>query len=153
MLVYRVGKARHSHDLTGEGARLYGGRWNHVLTPCVYTSQSRALAVLEFSVNVNIEDIPASLSITTIEIPDKAIKQFGPEELPEGWNSIPSPAAARDFGTAWLTEAAAPVLQFPSSVIPQEYNFILNPLHPGSKHFKIIAVEELVYDVRIKNGL
>jgi len=83
MIVYRVGRTKFSRDLLGEGARLHGGRWNHILTPCIYTSESRALALLEYTVNVNIVDIPRSLSITSFEIPEKGIKDFAISELPK----------------------------------------------------------------------
>ena len=63
MVVYRLGGTKYATDLTGEGARLFGGRWNNEGTPCIYTSQSRALAILEYTVNINIDDIPRALSI------------------------------------------------------------------------------------------
>lgn len=76
MIVYRIGRTKYAEDLTGEGARLNGGRWNHRLTACLYTSESRALAVLEYTVNVNIDDIPRALSISTVEIPEKNISNY-----------------------------------------------------------------------------
>jgi len=150
MLVYRIGKTRHSRDLSGEGARLHGGRWNHILVPCVYTSSSRALAVLEFTVNVNIDDIPRALSITTIEIPD-SITELKLSEIPGDWNRCPSPTSTKDMGSKLLKDAATPILKLPSVIIPSEFNYLLNPAHPDSAKFKIIAVEDFVYDIRIKS--
>jgi RES domain-containing protein len=150
MIVYRVGRTKFSRDLSGEGARLYGGRWNHVLYPCIYTSESRALAVLEYTVNVNIDDIPRSLSITTFEIPDACIRELSIAELPGNWTEYPAPASTKDFGTNLLNLAASPILRAPSAVIYQEFNFILNPKHVDAKEFKILHVEDFVYDVRIK---
>ena len=150
MFVYRVGRTKYSKDLSGEGARLNGGRWNHILIPCIYTSESRALAVLEYTVNVNIDEIPRSLSITTIEIPDTAIREIKLKELPGNWMAAPAPASTKDFGTNLLTQSASKVLKIPSAVIPQEFNYILNPKNAGAKDFKIIKVEDFVYDVRIK---
>jgi len=150
MIVYRIAKTRYSRDLTGEGARLHGGRWNHILTPCIYTSESRALALLEFTVNINIDAMPGGLSITSIEIPDDSWTEPKRAMLPADWMHVPSPSSTKDFGTKLLKMAEAPVLRLPSAVIPLEYNFILNPLHPESRNFKIVAVEEFVYDVRIK---
>ena len=150
MIVYRIGKTKYCYDLTGEGARLYGGRWNHVLTPCVYASENRALALLEYTVNVNIDDIPRSLSITTIEIPDNGIEELNQADLPGDWTEIPAPASTKDFGTKLLKRGVRPILKIPSSIILKEFNFILNPLHVESKSFKVISVEDFVYDVRIK---
>lgn len=150
MIVYKVGKTKFCKDLSGEGARLHGGRWNHVLCPCIYTSESRALAVLEYTVNVNIDDIPRSLSITTFEIPDTGIQELTIAELPGNWTESPAPASTKDFGTNLLHLAASPILRIPSAVICQEFNFILNPKHVDAKDFKILHVQDFVYDVRIK---
>ncbi|MCD6010643.1 MAG: hypothetical protein K0Q79_505 [Flavipsychrobacter sp.] len=149
MIVYRIEKARHAGDLTGEGARLYGGRWNHKLTACIYTSESRALALLEYSVNVCIEDIPRSLVITTLEVPGN-ILLLNSKELPKGWHTFPAPAAAKDYGTGLLIKATHPVIQLPSAIIPGEFNYILNPLHRDSAKFKVLDISAFTYDVRIK---
>jgi len=150
MIVYRIGRTKFSKDLSGEGARLHGGRWNHISTPCIYTSETRALAVLEYTVNVNIDDIPRSLSITTFEIPDVGIKELSIADLPGNWTEFPAPASTKDFGTNLLKSGASPIIKIPSAVIVQEFNYILNPNHADSKKFKILKVEDFVYDVRIK---
>lgn len=150
MVVYRIGKTRHNRDLTGEGARLNGGRWNHILTPCLYTSQSRALAILEYTVDINIDDIPRALSVTTIEIAEDTILNISQSDLPGNWMQVPSPSSTKDFGSNILKAATAPIIKIPSIVVPQEFNYLLNPLHPDSKNFKILSVEDFIYDVRIK---
>lgn len=150
MIVYRIGKTKFSNDLTGEGARLFGGRWNQAGTACMYTSENRALAVLEYTVNVNIDDIPRALSITEIEIPDTGIQELNISDLPGNWTEVPSPSSTKDFGTNLLKTSATGIIKIPSSIIPQEYNFILNPLHIDSKHFRIRSIQDFVYDVRIK---
>lgn len=152
MIVYRVGKTKFSKDLSGEGARLYGGRWNHILTPCIYTSESRALAVLEYTVNVNIDDIPRSLSITKFEIPDVGIQEISIASLPSNWTESPAPASTKYFGTNLLMLKNAPIIKIPSTVIKQEFNYILNPKHVVAKAFKILDIEDFVYDVRLKIG-
>ena len=150
MIVYRVGKLKFARDLTGEGARLNGGRWNHKFVPCVYTSENRALAILEYTVNVNIDDIPRALSISTIEMPDTGIYEFEPADLPGNWRDSPAPSSTKDFGSRHLIQAKILVLKVPSIVIPNEFNYILNPIHPDSRNFKVLAIQDLVYDVRIK---
>ena len=151
MIVYRVGKSKYARDLTGEGARLNGARWNHKGTACLYTSESRALAVLELMVNVNIIDMPRALTITIFEIPDAGIKVLVGADLPGNWNDVPAPATTKNLGTKLLQEAATPVIKIPSTVIPDEFNYLLNPLHPDSIHFRILDTRDFVYDVRIKS--
>jgi RES domain-containing protein len=150
MNVYRLGKTKFAADLTGEGARLNGGRWNHVLTACLYTAESRSLAVLEYTVNVNIDDIPRALSLITLEIPDWSIDIFNEAQLPGDWKTAPAPASTRDFGTAWLKAAGNLVMKVPSTVVPEEWNLVINPLHPAIRECKIIDVKDFIYDVRIK---
>ena len=150
MLVYRIGKTRHATDLSGEAARLYGGRWNHKLTACIYTSESRALAVLEYTVNVNIEAIPRSLSITVIEIPSSSIFTLTENKLPGNWKESPAPGDTKDFVTQLLKAAKTAIIKIPSAIISQECNYLLNPAHINSKAFKIVEVSDFVYDVRIK---
>lgn len=150
MRVYRVSRTKYAGDLKGEGAKLFGGRWNNKMIACLYTSESRALAVLEYTVNVNIDDIPRALSITTIEIPDRPIKFLNEPDLPGDWKSSPAPSSTKDFGSKLLLAAVEPVIKIPSSVIPAEFNYLLNPLHSDSKKFKVIDISDFIYDVRIK---
>lgn len=150
MIVYRLSKTKYANDLTGEGARLNGGRWNDKSIPCIYTSESRALALLEYTVNVNIDEISRALSFVTIEIPGKNIFELNEAMLPGNWKHSPAPSSTRQFGAALLNAAKAAVIKIPSVVIPKEFNYILNPKHPDSKNFKISDIEDFVYDVRIK---
>ncbi len=150
MIVYRIGRLKYSKDLSGEGARLNGGRWNHKLTPCLYTSASRSLAILEYTVNVNIDDIPRALSMTTLEIPDKKILRLTIADLPGDWRATPAPASTKDFGTQLLKNNEYAVIQIPSAVIPDENNYLLNPMHKDSLLFSAVDVRDFVYDIRIK---
>lgn len=149
MLVYRISRTRFAQDLSGEGARLYGGRWNRKGVPCLYTASSISLAVLEFSVHVSVDELPRALSITTIEVPETflAVKT---EDLPGNWDQWPSPASTRDLGSKWLNEMKHLVIRVPSTVIQQEFNFLINPLHAEIKKVKIQDVRDFVFDVRIK---
>jgi RES domain-containing protein len=150
MIVYRVGRTKYADDLTGEGARLNGGRWNNRLTPCIYASESRALAVLEYSANVNIEDIPRALSITTFEIPERNILQLAINQLSGNWKTSPAPSSTKDFGTQLLKKMEYPIIRIPSAVLEDEYNYLLNPIHKDSSKFSVVAICDFIYDVRIK---
>jgi RES domain-containing protein len=129
---------------------LFGGRWNHKSVPCIYTSETRALELLEYTVNINIDEIPRALSIVTFEIPDQEIEIVSQEKLPGNWKEIPASASTKDFGTNLLKNSAKAIFKIPSSVMPYEFNYLLNPLHPAAKDFKLIEIIDFVYDVRIK---
>ena len=150
MIVYRIGSTKYADDMSGTGARINGGRWNRIGVECLYTSESRALAVLEYTVNVNIHSIPRALSITTIDIGKVALRKLAESELPGDWKKSPAPSSAQNFGSSLLKKVARAILQIPSSVIPEEFNFILNPVHQDFKKFRILDINDFIYDVRIK---
>ena len=150
MRVYRIGRTKFAGDLSGEGAKLFGGRWNHKLIPCIYTSESRALAMLEYTVNISIEEIPRALSITTFEIPSSGIELIMEDKLPGNWRRSPAPSSTKDFGTQLLKNPTNAIFKIPSSVITEEYNYLLNPLHADSKYFKMVEIKDFIYDLRIK---
>jgi RES domain-containing protein len=150
MLVYRIGNSLYAKDLSGDGAKIYGGRWNHITVPCLYTAASRALTVLEYSVNVNIYKVLRPLTITTIETADAAMREIRIADLPNNWRKSPAPLSTKDFGSSILKAAAFAVIKIPSTIIPEEYNYILNPRHPDSKKFRIMEVKDFIYDMRIK---
>jgi len=147
MFVYRIGKTAFINDLEGVGAKLYGGRWNHMGIPCIYTSENRALAVLEYLVNVTIQHIPKELSIATIEIDEKQLEMPLVKSLPQEWQTIPAPYSTKNFGTEML-KRGVPVIKIPSVVLPEEFNFILNPL-AENRFFKLVDVRDFKYDVRL----
>lgn len=151
MLVYRIGKEQYCNDLSGLGAKLYGGRWNRVGIPCVYTSQSRALALLEYSVNIDIEFINHKLCFTVIEVQDHLIEAISQESLPNNWKAIPASSTTKTFGSDKLIQTSSNIIKVPSVIIPNEFNFIINPANLDSDAVKIVAVEEYLYDCRIKN--
>lgn len=147
MKVYRISKTEYAGDLSGTGAKLFGGRWNHINIPCIYTAGSAALAVLEYSVNVNVAFVPPDLSLAVFEIEDKYIIHK-PKQLPTDWAAVPAPFSAKDLGSALLSDNV-PVIRVPSVVIPTEYNYLLNPSAEG-KAFRLLEVREFRYDLRIK---
>ncbi|HWH61850.1 MAG TPA: RES family NAD+ phosphorylase [Ginsengibacter sp.] len=152
MKVYRIGWTKHADDLSGEGSKLFGGRWNHKGIPCIYTSESRALALLEYSVNVNIDEIPRALSCVTIEIPNRSIKLISENKLPGNWKNFPAPSDTKDLGSKLLSALKVTVIKIPSSIIKEEFNYLLNPLHAPNKNFKVVDIKDFIYDVRIKKA-
>ena len=150
MIVYRIGNAVYAEDLTGNGAKLNGGRWNHIGVPCVYTAESRSLAVLEYSVNVQLAAIRRRLTITTIDTGRASILELSTADLPGNWRDSPAPSSTKDLGSELLKIAGRAIIKIPSIIVPDEFNYILNPVHPTAKAFKILEVKDFVYDVRIK---
>ena len=141
MLVWRICSRKHRR-LDGEGARRYGGRWNHTGTSIVYTSGSLSLAVLELFVHVDINTAPGDLVAIQVDIPDTlTIETVKIGSLPRDWRHYPGAEALKDIGTAWAEKASTAILAVPSAVIPEERNYLLNPAH---RHFKRIRIRKPV---------
>lgn len=74
MLLDRLAKTSRATDLTGEGAKRAGGRWNFAGTPVIYTAQSGALAILEVLQYAQESDIRLFF-VLTIDVPDSELVQ------------------------------------------------------------------------------
>lgn len=150
MIVYRVAKKQYAEDLTGEGARLHGGRWNHPMTPCLYASESRALAILEYSVNVQLVLMPLVIMLVSIEIPTEHLMTIRRDRMPRDWNAVPAPESTKNMGTLILNDSNVPVFGVPSSIVPEEWNYVINPRVLLPHLIRIADTREFAYDFRIK---
>jgi RES domain-containing protein len=109
--------------LTGEGARLYGGRFNPPDIPAVYSSQSIALAVLEILVHIDKSEVQADYVVMAIQFPGLRVFRRRSENL-IGVNRLPIDRFKAAF-YRW------PVLRVPSVIVHREYNFVLLPQAVG----------------------
>jgi len=154
MIVYRIEREKYlKTTLTGIGASISKGfRWNSINTKLVYTAESRALAMLEVSVHLDLsEDLPTDRYFVEIEIPDKIIiQEVKIEDLPEDWNYKPPTLTTQTIGDDFVTQNESAVLKVPSSIVPQEYNYLINPDHPDAMKIKVIKKISLNFDPRLK---
>lgn len=150
MLVYHLGHSRYADSLTGEGAKLHGGRWNLIGTPCIYTSESKALSVLEYAANVRLEEMPGNLAITVYELPSKSWLEVDLKTIPDDWQAVPTPNSTKEFGTGLLQKPQTLAIKLPSVIIPSEFNFILNPRAKNFHLIKIVSINAFSMDRRIK---
>lgn len=130
-------------DLSGEGARLYGGRWNSPGSPLVYLAEHSALAVLEVRVHLDLprELLPDDYVVMQIDVPDEP-----PEEVSG------MPAAPRAIGDDWLRSQRTAVLRVPSVLAPAATNLLLNPRHPRAAEAAVISTEPFRFDPRLWTG-
>jgi RES domain-containing protein len=154
MKVFRIEREKYLQTtLSGVGAALTDGyRWNSLNTYLVYTSQSRALATLEVSVHIDLsEDLPTDRFYVEIEIPDDVvILELPIESLPNDWDSKPPILDTQYIGDDFVTQMEAAVLKVPSCIVPQEYNFLINPHHADAKKIKVLSTQRLNFDIRFK---
>ena len=149
-LFYRIVQAPWAVGaLTGEGARLYGGRWNRVGIAAVYLAETRSLAALEILVHAPREALGLDWMVIEVEIPESLIDRVPHDRLPENWHRQPSSKDAMAFGSRWLRDAPNLSLLLPSVVIPEENSLLLNPSHPGMNHLKPGKPRPFSFDPRL----
>jgi len=150
MIVYRLCKQIYANDISGRGAELNGGRWNNKGLPALYCACSRALAVLEVAVHVPYGIMPINYFTTLIEVPeDKGITKLNIDDLPGNWKINPVGKATQYLGDDFLKSNINLVLQVPSAIVPGDWNYIINPLHPEFKSVKILKTEAFEFDLRL----
>ncbi|HRH82575.1 MAG TPA: RES domain-containing protein [Thiobacillaceae bacterium] len=148
-VVWRLVTARFADTaFSGEGARLYGGRWNRKGQPVVYTAGSQSLAVLEMMVQD--EPLRARYVMIPATLP-KGLKmeRIQVTDLPADWRDPAAREALRERGGEWLGRRSSAVLAVPSAVIPAETNYLLNPLHPAYAHIEICVGQLFATDSRL----
>ena len=150
MQLFHLGNKRYARQLTGDGARLFGGRWNQKGDACIYASGTRSLCILEYLANVSLEDLPPELEITAYDLPDRFCKTIDQNDLPDDWNDIPSPMSTKIFGSTLLNDQSLVCFAVPSVIVPAELNYILNPASANFKELRILSTEPFVVDSRIK---
>jgi RES domain-containing protein len=149
MILYRIAKCVYADDLSGTGARLYGGRWNSVGKPMVYLASTRALAMLEVLVHLSPTLLPADFCFAEIEVPDNNIAVADSETLPADWKNPLGPIALQRLGDAFLKNQEYLLMKVPSAIVDEEYNYLLNPLHPQASAVKILRKQAFNFDERL----
>ncbi len=126
-------------DLSGEGARLYGGRWNRRGLPVVYLAEHPALAALEVLVHLDLppELVPNDYVLLRAELPFRATDAV-----------IAADTKPMELGNDWLRGGETPLLRVPSALVPHSHNFLLNPIHRSSARARIVSVEPYAFDSR-----
>jgi RES domain-containing protein len=154
MIVFRVEREKYlDSTLQGIGASMSKGyRWNSFNTKLVYTAESRALATLEVSVHLDLsEDLPLDRFYVEIEIPDDiSILEVKLEDLPDDWNDKPPAITTQTIGDDFVIYNEAAILKVPSSIVPQEFNYLINPNHMDFSKIKIVNSTRMFFDSRIK---
>jgi len=149
MIVYRLTKARYKDELTGYGAQLFGGRWNSKGLPVIYTCESRALCLAEIAVHTPLGILPDGYFLQTIQLPNLKHHTLSSKILAPGWDGFPHTSISKSIGDKFLVQAKYLVMKAPSAIVQDEFNFLLNPLHPEFKKIKLKKVEEFRFDSRL----
>jgi RES domain-containing protein len=148
MIVYRITNERFKSDISGNGAAMYGSRWNSKGNPLLYTSQFISLSILESLVHLKRKDIPPTQYLLEIDLPDeKEIVEISYQKIKKNWHE--ELEYTQWLGDQFLQNNKKLFLKVPSAIVPQESNFLLNPLHVDFKKVRIISSELLQLDKRL----
>lgn len=150
---WRITTVRFVHSaFSGEGAKMYGGRWNPKGWKVVYTAESQALALLELMVQD--DPLRAHYVLIPAHIPnDLAEERIDIDQLPKDWRTTDARDALQARGMKWLEAAQTAVMNVPSAVVPGERNLLLNPCHPDFSRIAQGAPQFLQTDTRLLRNL
>ncbi len=148
---YRIIKNKFLNAPHGEGAFKFGGRWNKPGEIVIYSSETKALATLEILVNIPIaKDL--KFYALTINIPNNVAKKtIDVNNLPKKWRTYPSTTVA--IGSEWLKNAESCILKIPSAIVPEEFNYLINPNHKDYKKIEFSEPQEFCFDDRFYEPL
>lgn len=147
MTVYHLAIPKYASDLSGEGAAIFGGRWNPAGLKALYTCEHISLCILEILVRSQFNISPLDYQLITIEFPEASMTVINPLELKMGWNQHIE--YTQWIGEEFLNSNNSLVLQVPSAIVERENNFLLNPLYKNYNQVKIINIEPLGLDKRL----
>lgn len=124
MIVYRIADKKYIDDRDGIGAKLFGGRWNDVNMPCIYTSEHISLAFLEKFIHAKGAEQMHNLALLSMKIPDELIFEVDVNKLKRDWvNDIDY---SQWLGRQLLADLNVLAFKVPSAIIEQEFNVVIN---------------------------
>lgn len=145
---WRIVKAKHAATaFDGEGAWLFGGRWNSVGVRVIYTSSSKSLAALETLVHLQLPVTFRYVSIC-VRFNKSCVETLPAASLQEGWNAEPPSLVSQAVGDEWVKSARSAVLAVPS-VLTGDTNFLINPAHPDYSRIERETAEAFTFDPRL----
>jgi RES domain-containing protein len=147
---WRIVKAKHAlAAFTGDSAKKYGGRWNSPGVALVYTAGSASLAILEMLVHLQSRELLNRYVLFEISFDEALMTAVHRGALPRTWRKSPPAAVVQRVGDAWVTRAESCVLRVPSSVVPTEWNYLLNPAHADFAKITIGPKAPVRFDPRL----
>lgn len=127
-------------DLSGEGARRYGGRWNSHGRPLIYAAEAAALAVLEVRAHLDLDwdTLPDDYVLVSIETGALISETIADP-----------PSDPRATGDEWLRAGRSALLRVPSWIVPESHNVLINPIHPDASSISVSSIRPFAFDKRL----
>lgn len=149
MRLWRISQRKSAVDRSCIDTAQFGGRWNPIGIPALYCGTSIAICTLEKFVHVGAAPMPP-LVLVAVDIPDDSTV-YAPaiDELPIGWNAMPTSKAAQEFGRVWLAKGAELGMSVLSVIVPEERNMVINPRHSDYRNVELTVVRPFAFDGRM----
>jgi RES domain-containing protein len=148
---WRIAKEKHAKSaFSGEGARIFEGRWNSAGVRMVYCSEHLSLAALEILVHTQPVTIRDKFRVFRVSWDEAIMSAIDLRKLPKGWNAQPPGPISKKIGDEWIASARSAVLVVPSVIVPLEKTFLLNPKHRDFGKIKINDAGGFQLDQRLR---
>jgi RES domain-containing protein len=147
---WRIVKEKHAKSaFSGEGARIFEGRWNSAGVRMVYCSEHLSLATLEILVHTQPVTIRDKFRVFRVSWDEAIMSVIDLRKLPKGWNAQPPGLISKNIGDEWVHSGRSAVLVVPSVIVPLEKTFLLNPKHRDFGKIKIKGAGGFHLDPRL----
>jgi RES domain-containing protein len=148
---WRIVKKKHAKAaFSGEGARIFEGRWNSAGVRMVYCSEHLSLAALEILVHTQPVTIRDKFRVFQVSWEEAIMSAIDLRKLPKSWNAQPPGLISKNIGDEWVHSGRSAVLVVPSVIVPLEKTFLLNPKHRDFGKIKIKDAESFYLDPRLR---
>jgi len=149
MNIYRLQRKKYGTQLSGKGASIGGGRWNSKNTEIIYCAESRALAMAEVIVHIEIDTAP-TYAMLSIDIPKSIkVKEVATNSLPINWSVFPHQYQTQNVGDKFIAVNKFCLLKVPSAIVHGDYNILINPFHKDFSKIKVVDVANFPLDERL----
>jgi RES domain-containing protein len=132
--------------LDGIGGKLFPARWHSDAQPIIYTADHPASSLCEMLANTDAGNLPSTFQL--LKISAKYSDQSEAVDLPTNW--VENRRLTQAIGNRWLRNSSSAILRVPSAIIPEAFNYLINPRHLAKAHIRIERVIAVALDSRLK---
>lgn len=115
----------------------------------VYVAESQSLAVLEVLVHLDSSSLLEKYVLIQVDFDASLVSEMNRTSLPKNWGDDPVPPNVQAIGDRWIATRESAVLRVPSTLVPGESNFLINPLHPDFSKLAILEPRLFRFDPRL----
>ena len=155
MEIFRIAQERFADDLSGNGSRLYGGRWNSEGVFALYASGTRSMALLETLAHTPAKMLNSNdYQLITLSVPDNIVPvQILLSSLPGNWDTPDTRPITKRLGDKFVNDKINLIIAVPCVLLPEEINYVINPLHKDMRKVKIVYKRRIYFDNRVRSHL